>query len=1134
MSITSESSADADFSGGPISTDPGAPLDWEGREFSSIEDHDRLAPFLMAVVSSTDAWMFLSSVGVPAAGRRSPASSLFPYQTDDRLHDSTGFAGPHTSIRVTRGGSTTLWRPLDPRGRESFRLERRLLKTTHCEAVMFEERNIDLGLTFRASWEASRRFGWIRRVEVVNESEGASIEILDGLLGLMPADADRSMQTELSTLLDAYRMAEMAPEGGLGLFRLSSIPIDQPRPNESLRATTVFCIGLEGSTLLSAAQITGFERTGQVTHEPLVRGGRSAYLRRSAFQLETGARKHWLMAADVEQDGAAVVALMEALRDTSAVEKAISDDQARCREALTYLVASADGLQRTGSPEEDARHYANTLFNIMRGGVLLNGGRFDAGRFASHVATVAPAVAAAERELLDGLEGETDRDALLAAIGGRASEDLLRLAREYLPLTFGRRHGDPSRPWNNFTIPGRDPSGARPLHYEGNWRDIFQNWEALTFSFPGFADACVSRFLNASTADGYNPYRIDMEGVDWEVDDPNDPWAFIGYWGDHQVVYLLRLVEMVERFTPGGLGKRLKETGYVFVDVPYRIDDFDGILADPHSTVRFDEDLAAKIDRRVAEKGNEGRLLHGPDGGLVTATLAEKLLTPLLVKLTNLVPGGGIWMNTQRPEWNDANNAIAGLGLSVVTTAYLHSALEAWTRIFSSEPGALEMTAPVAELIEELRGILSATPPGNDLDPAGRLELTQRLGRAGERHRAAIYSGRGAEPTRSVASPSIVELLEAARRWTGATLASNVRADGLYHSYNLMQRSDGGIAIRRLALMLEGQVAVLAAGLLDSERAIALLKALRASDLYREDERSYLLYPDRDLGSFLGRGVIGAEAVATSQAMQTLLACGGGGVLVQAVDGTVRFHSGLHHRSDLQRALEESGVPTAAHAELHAAYEAVFDHEAFPGRSMTFFGYEGLGCIYWHMISKLILAAQDVAWKAPDAHREQLIELYQDLRAGLGTHKTPELYGAFPTDPYSHTPARGGARQPGLTGQVKEDVLGRLGECGIHVTESRLGFRGELSRCVHPVNKPTAFNYFDAAGSLRSMTVPEGAAAFTYCCVPVLLRRSEQPRLRLSLASGEPQEVEGSELDESLSREIFKRTGRVAMIEVWA
>ena len=28
-------------------------------------------------------------------------------------------------------------------------------------------------------------------------------------------------------------------------------------------------------------------------------------------------------------------------------------------------------------------------------------------------------------------------------------------------------------------------------------------------------------------------------------------------------------------------------------------------------------------------------------------------------------------MNTQRPEWNDANNALVGKGLSVVTLCYL-------------------------------------------------------------------------------------------------------------------------------------------------------------------------------------------------------------------------------------------------------------------------------------------------------------------------------------------------------------------------------------------------------------------------------------------------------------------------------
>ena len=75
--------------------------------------------------------------------------------------------------------------------------------------------------------------------------------------------------------------------------------------------------------------------------------------------------------------------------------------------------------------------------------------------------------------------------------------------------------------------------------------------------------------------------------------------------------------------------------------------------------------------------------------------------------------------------------------------------------------------------------------------------------------------------------------------------------------------------------------------------------------------------------------------------------------------------------------------------------------------------------------------------------------------------------------------------------------------------------------------------YFDAAGAGRSITVPDGAAAFTYCCVPVLLRRSDEPRVRVSLASGAAHEVDGAELDEGLSREIFKRSGQVTMIEVW-
>ena len=47
--------------------------------------------------------------------------------------------------------------------------------------------------------------------------------------------------------------------------------------------------------------------------------------------------------------------------------------------------------------------------------------------------------------------------------------------------------------------------------------------------------------------------------------------------------------------------------------------------------------------------------------------------------------------------------------------------------------------------------------------------------------------------------------------------------------------------------------------------------------------------------------------------------------------------------------------------------------------------------------------------------------IHFEINAGIGAHKSPELYGAFPTDPYSHTPGGKGAQQPGMTGQVKEE-----------------------------------------------------------------------------------------------------------------
>ncbi len=64
----------------------------------------------------------------------------------------------------------------------------------------------------------------------------------------------------------------------------------------------------------------------------------------------------------------------------------------------------------------------------------------------------------------------------------------------------------------------------------------------------------VFRFVNASTADGYNPYRVTNEGFEWESPEPDNPWSNIGYWGDHQIIYLLKLLQWSRDFNPDGYG----------------------------------------------------------------------------------------------------------------------------------------------------------------------------------------------------------------------------------------------------------------------------------------------------------------------------------------------------------------------------------------------------------------------------------------------------------------------------------------------------------------------------------------------------------------------------------------------------
>jgi hypothetical protein len=349
---------------------------------------------------------------------------------------------------------------------------------------------------------------------------------------------------------------------------------------------------------------------------------------------------------------------------------------------------------------------------------------------------------------------------------------------------------------------------------------------------------------------------------------------------------------------------------------------------------------------------------------------------------------------------------------------------------------------------------------------------------------------------------------------------------------------DEEISITYLSEMLEGQVAVLSAGYLSPKEALDLLDGLKNSALFRADQYSYILYPDKELPRFDKKNNIPSEKVEQSALLKQLVNNGNSQIIEKDVLGNYHFNGNLHNANSLKEALAK--LPEASYQSLVEketklllnVFEEIFDHKSFTGRSGTFFGYEGLGSIYWHMVSKLLLAVQENCIAAINNNESEeligkLLDHYYEINAGIGVHKSPELYGAFPTDPYSHTPATKGAQQPGMTGQVKEDVLSRFGELGVFVKEGRMTFNPRLLQTKEFLKTPKTFRYTDINKDVKHIELQQDSLCFTYCQVPIVYKLSNKERLEVVYNNNEHVVFDSLSLDVKTSKLIFERQGTV-------
>lgn len=1133
-----------------INSVKGELINVENEIYYKISNSHLMRPFFMSIVSDSNHWMFISSNGGLSAGRKDANNSLFPYYTDDKITELAETTGSKSLFRIHKNNQVSLWEPFSEKQEGLYSITRNLYKNEYGNKLIFEEINQDLGVTFKYQWNSSDEFGFVRKATLANNSdEKITVEVLDGLENIIPYGVGADLQAIRSNLVDAYKKSELEAESGVGIFALSAIIVDKAEPSEALKANIVWSLGLENPTyLLSSQQLSNFRKGIKLTQEVDIKAERGAYFMNTTVSFSANSEKSWMQIANLNQTVSDIVAISEMIKNDVEIEDKLKESILKGTENLIKLAAASDALQLSNDPLINTRHFSNTLFNIMRGGIFDDNYTIEKQDFIAYMSNANKPLFAAKKDILKNLPEKFSVDFIKNIAENEHDNDFKRLCLEYLPLKFSRRHGDPSRPWNKFSINTRSEiDGSKILDYEGNWRDIFQNWEALAHSYPQFIENMIHKFLNATTFEGYNPYRITKGGFDWEVIEEHDPWSYIGYWGDHQIIYLLKFLEFIENHYPSKLASLFNQEVFVYANVPYKIKSYEDILKNPKDTIDFDHQLNHKIDEKRQEFGVDGALLTDKNGSIHRVNLVEKLLVTVLAKISNFIPEGGIWLNTQRPEWNDANNALVGNGVSMVTLYYLRRFVNFFEKVVeNSEVNNIEISEEVAHLFSKIVSTLDANTTillgkVNDKD---RKRVLDGLGIPASDYREFIYKNGFSAQKLAVNRSSLLHFFEITKSYLDHSIRANKRDDNMYHAYNLMTIENAEeVSISYLSEMLEGQVAALSSGYLTPKQALSLLDGLKRSSLFRPDQYSYILYPNKELPRFSKKNNIPTNKVQQSELFQKLVKDNNKLLIEQDVLGNYHFNGSFNNANSVKKALELLSENYSHLVEKDTKFildifEEIFDHKSFTGRSGTFFGYEGLGSIYWHMVSKLLLEVQENCLLAVNSNEDKviigkLLDHYYEINAGIGVHKSPELYGAFPTDAYSHTPATKGAQQPGMTGQVKEDILSRFGELGVFVENGKIEFKPSLLKTSEFLEISQIFDYLDLKNQKNQLKIEKNQLCFTYCQVPIVYQLSNKEMIEVVFNDATKILFDGLSLDVATSAKIFDRTNEIHHLNVY-
>jgi hypothetical protein len=280
------------------------PISLNGKDYFKISNSDQMRPFFMSIVSDSNHWMFISSNGGLTAGRKNAEYALFPYYSDDKITESSEITGAKSIFQVTKNGEKYIWEPFSIRFQDNYNTICNLYKSVYGNALIFEEINLDLDLTYRYEWCSSNKYGFVKKSTLFNNSETSTeVELLDGIQNVMPFGVSSALQNASSNLVDAYKRTELVKDTGIGIFALSAIIVDKAEPSEALKANIAWSIGIDNPNyLLSSLQLDKFRNFGKVNQETDIKAEKGAYFVNASVTLESKVAKEWMIVANVNQD----------------------------------------------------------------------------------------------------------------------------------------------------------------------------------------------------------------------------------------------------------------------------------------------------------------------------------------------------------------------------------------------------------------------------------------------------------------------------------------------------------------------------------------------------------------------------------------------------------------------------------------------------------------------------------------------------------------------------------------------------------------------------------------------------------------------------------------------------------------